>query len=424
MQETAADDTRNGSRERSEGTAYPNGVTGENGPRIRTIELDEQLFSRMTVFPELDAIAYVSYAEPVSPMQEVPSLGTGGMGMVAGSEPVVVSQPQTSIAPTVEPVTPQTAAVFVFVNEDGTVSLMSEDTAALDRLTVALAQVNTPAPESPKFNRVLFEDREFTEFAIRNLAPSVLMDRLQMRMSAHFRNRQPAMSPAMQQQGFGGRGGMGRGMGGGGMGGGMGGYDPTGYATTTMRPAMPQLIPQDMTNTLIVIGTRSDRRIIAELIEQIDIPDPVYPIERVIVKNADVSKVFNELMAVYGRQILATRLPNGQSPAVSYDLSTNCIWIKGPEDFAKEIAQYIRETDEKIKENPIKKIQVVKLNNINANVANAMLQMLYPNQQQMYNPYGVMMQMYPQGGSLGYPSYNMFPNTMPSYNNPYGRSMY
>ncbi|MCL2622130.1 MAG: hypothetical protein FWD31_00580 [Planctomycetaceae bacterium] len=425
------------------GFRAPQGMTGTDGPLM--IELDKQQLSRMTVLPQWDAIAYVSYAEPVSPMQEVPLLSaTQPVTRPTTTQPTTTqptaTQPTTTQPATTQPTaTPPTArppaetatapavatpatpdrSLYVFVNDDGSLSLVSNDTAALDRLTAALAMANagsqppasgntTPA----KFDRVVYDARDYTEYAIRNLAPTVLVDRLQMRMNSRFPNRTPA---TMQQQGMGRRGNMGA-----------GGFDPTGFAMSG-RPPMPGLTAYDATNSIIVTGSRRDRAIVEELIDQLDVPDPIYEPKRVVVKNSDANKVLQQLLATYSRYLQTIRLPNGVRPSVGLDSLTNSIVIMGPDDLVETLTKYIETTDLQLHENPPRKITVIQPDSISANVLQTIIQELFKGQNPMHDPFG---SMYPGYGGYGggYGGYGGgYGGTgVPPYNMPgnYGRSPY
>ena len=419
MQETAAGNAvsetngvtgSNGPMAAGNAVSETNGVTGSNGSQTFELELDEQLLSRVTVLPQWDAIAYVSYADPVSPMQEVPSL-------VASGELRVTSDMET--VPDGESVVPQDMSVYVIVNDDGTVSLVSNDTDALDRLTAALAtpvirqQPQSRVDETANFNRILYEDREYSEFSVRHLSPTIMQQRLQMRMNSRFPNR-PQANTMQQGYGRGGRVPMG--------GVGMGGYGTAGYATSG-RPPQPTLLPQEDTNSIIVIGSRRDRDIVRELIEQLDVADPIYEPKRVIVKNSDASKVFQQLRATYGHYLDTVRLPNNMKPDLGCDPLTNSIWIMGPPELVEMLSKYIEETDVQLQENPPRKITVKQLG-INGVVLQKMIQDLFQGQSQMNNNSYLLYPGFSGGYTGGYTGgYNTGGYGTTGYPN-YGRSPY
>jgi len=261
-----------------------------------------------------------------------------------------------------------------------------------------LSHAAAPTSDDPKFNRILFEGRDSTEIALRYLPTMILVPRLQMRMNSRFPGRPTAVQA--QQNAMQGRGG---GMQRGGMGtqpGGLGGFG------MTVRPQ--PAIYQGMTNSIIVQGSKRDREIVLELIELLDVPDPVYPPERVLVENSDPMKVYQELITTYGPRLSKMLLPNGMTPIVRPEPSTNCIVIQAPEDVVAELTKYIKETDERIRKNPEKNIQVVGLVNTNANVVQDLFNRLFP-QNQLNTSYGGSYQMPGYGGYQmpGYGGYQM-----------------
>ena len=400
------------------GYRAPQGLTGTEGPKVYEIELDERLADAI-VLEEIDAVALVLQGQPTpqpaSQIQEVPSLG------FEQTAPQAIANQQTTEAQPSETQTQETNAqtmqVYLMVNDDGTISVVSNDTAALDRLALALAEGNpqiaaeggqTTTGNAARFNRVKYEDREYTEYEIRNLAPSVLALRLQMRLPARFPNRSAAnMYSRRGQGGFGGFGGY-------------GGYGDYGGYASSARPPMPTLLPQDELNSLIVRGTKRDRVIVAEMIDELDVPDPIYMPEHVYVKNTDPLKVFQELMTVYGRVIGMTRLPNGLKPTVTVDRLTDAIVIQGPDELVQTLKQYIEETDKRLAEQPSKRIHVVPLEKVNSTMVNMAIQQLYRKDYQQYY-YGL-----PYSVPMYQPNYGVPNYGVPNYNMPgnYGRRAY
>ncbi|MDR1382670.1 MAG: hypothetical protein LBJ67_02295 [Planctomycetaceae bacterium] len=370
---------------------------------------DGERFNNATIFPQWDAIALTV---PVVPLQDVPVLET---------------QPQTARQTFIESQTPQTtntetpqtfaqdlpqnnaqtsgATVYLMLNNDGTVTITSADTVALDRLQAAISGSNatnqTTQAEPSRFtslspDRIVYEGRDYTEYTVRNLAASVLYQRMQPMIMERFRNRQTATLRGYGTgYGYNGYGGYGR----------RGGYGTgSGYGyggDAESRPLVPQITPSDQTNTLIVRGSKKDRAEIEEIINRLDIPDPIYEPIRVPIQNAELSRVMQQFIAVYGRRIMLTRLPG--EVRVTPEPATNSIIIQAPEDMSKEFADYIRGLDEKIPLEPTRKIHVVPLEKINSNMVRLAIQQLYSkyNMSYGYGAYGT----YPATGYYPTPAY-------------------
>jgi hypothetical protein len=123
-------------------------------------------------------------------------------------------------------------------------------------------------------------------------------------------------------------------------------------------------------------------------------------------------------------------LPVFRLAIVGLDAVTNSITIQGPPELVETLTQYINQTDKQLQENPPRKINVIKLNQVNGNVLGATINELFKNQNQQYNPYSTMIPYggYSMPGYGGYttPGYGGY--TMPGYGgynmSPYGRSTY
>jgi type II secretory pathway component GspD/PulD (secretin) len=238
---------------------------------------------------------------------------------------------------------------------------------------------------------------------------------MQPMMTERFRNRQTAALRSGYGTGYGG--GYGRRYGGyGGLG--------TGYGNETeTRPLVPVITPSDQTNTLIVRGSKKDRAEIEEIINRLDVPDPIYEPVRVPILNAELARVMQQFIAVYGRRIQLTRLPGGAQVQVMSEPATNSIIIQAPEDMSKEFADYIRGLDEKIPSEPTRKIHVVQLEKINSNMVQFAIQQLYSKYNMSYG-YGSYGGAYPATGYYPAPAaYGTYGGgyAVPGY---YGRTPY
>ncbi|MDR1494119.1 MAG: hypothetical protein LBT05_15570 [Planctomycetaceae bacterium] len=349
------------------------------------------------------------------PLQDVPVLETQATNAAALQNPPQIPAEQTTAQNSGD-------AVYLALNSDGTLTAASADVEALDRLQTVLNRFHTtaqgtPTPltsqtESPQTltlspDRVVYEGRDYAEYAVRNLAASILYQRMQPMVAERFRSRQTAAA----------RGGYGTGYGYGGYGrrGGYGNYG----GDAESRPLVPQITPSDQMNTLIVRGSKKDRAEIEEIINRLDIPDPIYEPVRVPILNAELTRVMQQFIAVYGRRIQLTRLPGGAQVRVTPEPATNSVIIQAPEDMSKEFADYIRGLDEKIPLEPTRKIHIVQLEKINSNMVQLAIQQLYSKYNMSYG-YGTY-------GAYGYPATGYYP--APSYGGyavpgTYGRTPY
>jgi general secretion pathway protein D len=96
----------------------------------------------------------------------------------------------------------------------------------------------------------------------------------------------------------------------------------------------PRVLPDDRTNSLIVIATEQDARTIAGLVQQLDIERPagMDRVHVVYLKNADANEVSRSLERALNTMKLAGAVPAapGQQIQITPDFSTNALVIVAP----------------------------------------------------------------------------------------------
>lgn len=271
---------------------------------------------------------------------------------------------------------PSAAPVYIVVGEDGTLRITSSDTAALDRLESFLQRIES---------RVVYEGRDFSMFAVRNLSADIVAARVQQMIFLQVSGRQ-------QQPG----------------------------TSLFANPTMPQIIADMPTNTILVRGSRMWRDEAERLITMLDVTDwgerTVLRPVTVQIENIDANRVFQEVMNVYQQTLMSILLPGGTRPRIAINNTRNTLEIFAPEPLATELKEYAQEIDRRALEEPARQIHVIPLR-VKAGVVEQVLQqvrwqqtgfggmpmqpvMMMPMQQ----PWGGMMpmqQMSPFGGAPG-----------------------
>ena len=259
-------------------------------------------------------------------------------------------------ASSLEDLLPSIPPVYVVANEDGSLTITSADTVALDQLEVLLNRINSG---------IVFEGRDYTIYSVRNISAAVVNQRLQIVL------RDKIQRGLMQQPG----------------------------AAGTV--GLPLQITVDIAaNTIMVRGSRVDRQEAANLIALFDVSE--LPGERIVqkpitvpIENTEANRVYNEVMKVYGTKMRMTQLPGGMTPQIIVNATTNSLEVFAPEPLATELAEYIKEVDAKAQEEPGRKLHVIQTGVKASVIQQAILQM----ERQMR----MQMQPYPYPSPYAYP---------------------
>jgi hypothetical protein len=214
--------------------------------------------------------------------------------------------------------------VYVIVNEDGSLTVTSHDTAALDQLERLVKRID---------DRVVFEGRDFTIYSVRNISASLVVMKLNLILRERLAGRQQRFSTA---------------------------------ATTRFQPPRLEILADESTNTINVRGAKSERTEVANLIALLDVSE--LPGERAVrkpikvpIKNTQAVRVVQQIYNVYQQKIQSMRLPGGAYPRITVDNVTNSVEIIAPEPFATELKEYAEEIDRMTVEEPARKIHVIPL---------------------------------------------------------------
>jgi malonyl CoA-acyl carrier protein transacylase len=250
---------------------------------------------------------------------------------------------------------PSIPPVYVVASENGVLTVTSADTAALDQLEVLLKRINS---------RIVIEGQDYTIYTVRNISANVVYQRLQIALQNKILRGQ------MQQSG----------------------------AANTIRIPL-QITVDIVANTIMVRGSRVDRQEVAKLIALFDVSE--LPGERIVqkpitvpIENTEANRVFNEVQKVYGVKMMMTQLPGGVQPRIVVNSTTNSLEVFAPEPLATELAEYIKEVDNKAQEEPGRKLHVIQTGVKASVIQQAILQMQQQMRMQMM-PYGIQAYPYP-----------------------------
>ncbi len=212
--------------------------------------------------------------------------------------------------------------VYVIVNEDGSLTVTSHDSDALDQVEKLVRRID---------DRVMFEGRDFTLYAVRNVSADLVATRIQMVL------RDRLMGMQRPVPGFAG-----------------------------MAPQRLEIQADVPNSTITVRGPKFERREVANLIAMFDVSElpggsaTLKPI-KVPIKNVQASRVLQQVMSVYQQRLTGIRLPGGGTPRVTVDQVTNSIELIVPEPLATELKEYALEMDRMIQDEPARKIHVIPL---------------------------------------------------------------
>ena len=223
---------------------------------------------------------------------------------------------------------PSVPAVYVTVNDDGTLTAASYDTAALDQLEKILTRIN---------ERVVMEGRDYTIFSVRNISATEVAKNLRLILRDRFQPGQRRYGTASYN-----------------------------YSALGVQPAQLFIQENEQTNTIYVKGSKAERKEVGSLIAILDVSE--LPGERMVrkpikvsMKNTDATRVVQQVYNVYQYKIQATRLPGGMFPRVTPNTVNNSVEIIAPEPLATELKEYAEEIDRQTVEEPARKIHVIPL---------------------------------------------------------------
>jgi type II secretory pathway component GspD/PulD (secretin) len=252
--------------------------------------------------------------------------------------------------------------VYVVVKADGSLTVVSEDTAALDRLEMLLNRISTG---------IVAEGRDYTIYSVSNISANAVYQRLLLPLKDKLNPTQARF-------------------------------------TGTARSPIPLTIQPDITaNTIIVWGSKADRMEVGKLIALFDVSE--LPGERIVTKpktvpieNTEANRVWNEVMKVYRVKLGMTQLPGGITPQIIVNNTTNSLEIFAPEPLSTELAEYIKEVDNKAQDEPGRKLHVIQTG-VKASVIEAAILDMQRRMRMQMQPYGMQPYGYPYPSPYPYP---------------------
>ncbi|MDO5567041.1 MAG: hypothetical protein Q4G59_10330, partial [Planctomycetia bacterium] len=319
--------------------------------------------------------------------------------------------------------------VYAVVNADGTLTITSSDTDALNelektvheidaRLTppsttlpvqpTQLTQDTAPAP-LPTFQttrsqdernvqamirqyrdqadqKLVMEGRDYSVYKVENVSVTLMLPRLQTFLGEKLNPSQTRFTPSTTAARKG-----------------------INFGTITQRPRIALSSDINM-NTIMVKGNKIDRDEVGAMIVVLDktelFPEPITKPHKIRVRNTTVDKMAQQVLVAFQRKLMMTRLPGDQLPRISPNMTTSTLEVYAPEQLAREIEEYVTEMDSEIINDPVRKVHVVELKNINSSVLQRYLQNLRQTNAMRYNsPYMInpyyMYNMYNQQGARG-----------------------
>jgi type II secretory pathway component GspD/PulD (secretin) len=260
--------------------------------------------------------------------------------------------------------------VYLIVGEDGTLTIASDNTRALNQLEQLVKRVNS---------RVVFEGHDYTIYTIKNTSASFVAQKLQLLLSDRMQGSQGYSSRYSRYS------------------------RSSRYGRYGSRSTRLEILPDETTNTIYVKGPKNVRREVEELIAMLDVEElpgmaAVQKPVKVQIENTQAMRILQQILSVYQQRLMATRLPGGVYPRISVDTLTNSIVIIAPDNLAEDIKEYAKELDEEMLEQPSRKLHVLPLEKVNTNVVQQALQAIY---QSAASGYPTRM---PYGGGMVMPS--------------------
>ena len=262
----------------------------------------------------------------------------------------------------------ETTAPYIYLvqNEDGTLTLMSEDTEALNEVEANMKMLLQKKQPS----RIMFEDRYSTMYAVRNISAQTVL----MRLNVILRDKL-AVAPRQPQQMY-----------------------PT-YPTSQRRRTLVLAVEPSM-DAIIARGSKLEREEVGKWIEVLDrsqVGEATAPQEplNVEIENTQASEIIQQVLQVFQRQIAMTTMPGGGRPQILLSRSGNSIDIYAPEPLLGQIRDYAKKRDEIIAKQKTEKIHVFRPEQTNSKALNqaimsiqqSSLRKYYLSNPAVYNPY-------------------------------------
>ena len=319
--------------------------------------------------------------------------------------------------------------VYAVVNADGTLTITSSDPGALNELEKAVHEIDarlaSPGPASsiqqpqaaqdtihtalpllqtPRVQdernvqamirqnrsqadqKLVMQGRDYSVYKVENVSVTLMLPRLQTFLGEKLNPSPSRLAPSTTAARKG-----------------------INFGTITQGPRIALTSDINM-NTIMVKGSKIDRDEVGAMIVVLDktelFPEPITKPYKIRVRNTTVDKMVQQVLVAFQRKLMMTRLPGDQLPRISPNTTTSTLEVYAPEQLAREIEEYVTEMDSEIINDPVRKVHVVELKNINS----AILQKYLLNLRQtnamrysspyMINPY-YMYNMYNQSGARG-----------------------
>lgn len=280
-------------------------------------------------------------------------------------------------------------AVYAVINPDGTATITSADTEALDEfqkeLTLALRRQNAKQTESgervdffdvpadeveenekadgnekttkniralARQNRnaaeekLVMEDRDYSVYKVENVSVDQMIARLNVYMADKLNPKPAARTLSAQNRGV---------------------------TVTPISSGQRLTFEADkVMNTILVKGKKSDRDEAGAMIAVLDktelFPQPITKPVKIQVRNTSVTKMAQQVLNVFQLKFMTTKLPGGLTPRILPNTDANVLEIFAPKELAEEISEYVRETDAEILEDKTSQVKIVPLEEMNARV--------------------------------------------------------
>ncbi|MDR0703902.1 MAG: hypothetical protein LBF88_02830, partial [Planctomycetaceae bacterium] len=259
-------------------------------------------------------------ADPANPtVPNVPSVPVVPTVPIVPPDPIEMLRKNVS-----EKIQEAVPNVYVIMNDDGSLTVTSHDSDALDQLERIIKRID---------DRIVFEGRDYTIYSVRNISAALVSMKLQLILRERLAGRQQRFSTTLGVR---------------------------------FQPPRLEITPDESTNTIYVRGAKAERMEVANLIAMLDVSE--LPGERAVrkpfkvpIKNTQAFRVVQQVLNVYQQKMMSIRLPGGVYPRVTVDNVTNSVEIIAPEPLATELKEYAEEIDRMTVEEPARKIHVIPL---------------------------------------------------------------
>ncbi|MDO5581733.1 MAG: hypothetical protein Q4G69_11440 [Planctomycetia bacterium] len=331
------------------------------------------------------------YSEPEKPGSEA------AIPASTPKDPAPAANPAAS-AESKSAVKDPAADVFIVVNADGSLTLTSNDQGALEDLERLFAESGAAVEQSPDqgensspfagknldamlkesqadvSKKLVMEGRDFSIYKVEKVSVSQILPQIRSYLYDRiYPNRALLTSTAAARQ------------------------KGIRFGTIGSGPRIT-FLPDYTMNTIMVNGSKSDRELAGAMIVLLDkpelFPQAITKPYKIKVRNAPVGRMAQQVLVAFQRKLMSTRLPGDQLPRISPNPTTGMLEIYAPEELAKEIEAYVKEMDEEIVNDPVQKVHVIELKNINSSVLQKYITNLrqmstpaYPASPYMINPY-------------------------------------